>query len=164
VTIHDQNRNYYNRVFIENPPIVEQTIPPGETINDIIVFEQPLKLFGYLDLDLPSHAYVPYVFRIPSSLVEQRAEAPKPAPPPAPKVQQPPPPVEPPYDPEKDLQLRAKVLADYRSGTAAIERKAKGMGFDRGRKYKLTAYENLIEEIASNYNLTADQVRRMIRR
>jgi hypothetical protein len=164
VTISDQNRNYYNRVLLENPPIVEQTIAPGETINDYVVFEPPMRAFGYLDLDLPSHAYIPYLFRIPFMMAE-RVEAPKPVAVPEKRAQPAPaPPPQPPFDPETDPQIRSKVISDYRSGSSAIERKARGMGFDRGRKYKIEAYEKLLDEIGNTYNLTVDQVRRIVRR
>jgi hypothetical protein len=163
IIIHDRNWNYYNRVIIEDPPIVEQTILPGQTIVDMIVFEAPLKLFGYLALDLPSHTYIPYRFYIEGAFVES-VQLPKP-PQIAEKV--PPPPAPPPlvvYDPEADPQVRSRVVADFRRGAGGIERRINGMGFDRGRKFRITGYDDLIEELAANYNLTGDQVRRIVGR
>jgi hypothetical protein len=166
VLIHDQFKNYYNRRYIENPPIIEQTIGPEQTIVDIVAFEPPPKTFGYLDLDLPSQALglhnLPYTFRIPAALVE-RAETPKP--PITVRAPSPPIPPAPTYsDPETDPRVRSRVIGDYKAGAAAIERRANGMGFDRGRKFKLTSYEDLIQEIAANHNLKAEQVRRIIGR
>jgi hypothetical protein len=166
VMLRDQNRNYYNRIMIEDPPIVEQSILPGQTIVDVIAFEPPLKLFGYLELDLPSHIYISYLFNIPGMLIE-RGESPKPPqirentpPPPTPPV----PPTQVYYDPEADPQIRSRVIADYRNDAKVIERKVNGMGFDHGRKFKLLSYDKLIDELAAKYNLTADQIRRIVNR
>jgi hypothetical protein len=161
ILLCDQNRNYYNRVMIDEPPIVEQTILPGNTINDIIAFEPPLKLYGYLDLDLPARPYQTYyLFRISSGMVEIVAD-------PKPQVQKaPPPPVAPPpppFNPENDPQLRIKVRGEYNSGVASIERKARGMGFDRARKYRITAKEQLINDLAETFSLSPSQIRGMTR-
>jgi len=165
IILCDQHKNYYNRIMIEDPPIVAQILEPGQTIVDMIAFEPPLKFFGYLDLDLPSHTYVPYVFEIPGGLVER--ELPKAPPPvqaaaPRPPTQAPPPaPVT--YDPELDFKLKAQVVFEYKDGARSIERKINGMGYDRGRKFRLIAYEKLTKDIAESHNLTVDQVKRMIR-
>ena len=131
----------------------------------MIAFEPPLKFFQYLDLDLPSHTNVPYVFQIPGGLVE-RVELPKPPPvqvaAPRPTTP-PPPPVQPTYDPELDFKLKAQVVSEYREGRGSIERKINGMGFDRQRKFRPIALEKLYNEIAESHNLTVDQIKRMIR-
>jgi hypothetical protein len=165
VIIHDRNWNYYNRVMIQDPPIIEQTILPGQTIVDIIAFEAPLNQFGYLALDLPSHTYIPHRFYIPAGFVQQ-VQLPRPPlvtdrvpPPPAPP---PPPPAF--YDPEADPQVRSRVITDFRRGAGVVERKINGMGYDRGRKYRTTGYNELIEELARNYNLSDGQVRRIVGR
>jgi hypothetical protein len=165
VVLSDALKNYYNRVMIEDPPVKEQVIQPGQTISDLIAFEPPLKQFGYWELYLPSPEHIPFAIRIPSVLVERPASptaaaggaapsaekaAPPPAPPPAPAR------------PENNPQTRSRVLADYRTGSASIERKARGMGFDRGRKFRQEGAEKLIDEIAERYELNSIQVRAIL--
>jgi hypothetical protein len=165
ILLCDQNRNFYNRVFIDQPPIIEETIPQGQTITDILAFEQPLKNYGYLDLDLPAPNHLQYLFRIYGNLVVDAPLPQKPAAPAgtAPGITVPAPPVVQNQNPEANLQLRGKVRDDYFSSKSSIERRAKGMGFDRGRSYIRTNLEKLINDLAETYNLTPTQVRRMVR-
>jgi hypothetical protein len=165
VILNDSLKNYYNRVLIEDPPVTEGWIQPGQTISDLIAFEPPLKQFGYWELHLPSPEHIPYAFRIPSHLAE-RATAPTapagvaaaPAGEAVPRQAPAPAPIR----PENDPQTRSRVLADYRNGAASIERRARGMGFDRGRKFRLEGAEKLIEEIAERYELSSTQVRAIL--
>jgi hypothetical protein len=46
----------------------------------------------------------------------------------------------------------------------SIERKVKGMGFDRARQFRRTAPDALLVQIAEKYGLTVDQVKRMVGR
>jgi hypothetical protein len=55
-------------------------------------------------------------------------------------------------------------VADYQSGARSIERKAKVMGFDRGRQFRRLAHAELIENLAKGYGLTEVQVRRIVGR
>jgi hypothetical protein len=58
----------------------------------------------------------------------------------------------------------AAVIADYRSEARSIERKAKIMGYDRGRQYRRLAHAALLEKLAKAYGLTEMQVRRIVER
>jgi hypothetical protein len=154
IVLCDQYKNYYNRVTITEPPIVEQTILPNTTITDIIAFEAPIRAYGYLDLDLPSARDTLYQFRILAFNTEL-VDVPKPQAP----VQ----PDKPPFNPENDFQLRQRVKSDYLAAASGIVRKSKGMGIDRARKYREKAFEELMKELTERYNLTPSQVRNMVR-
>jgi hypothetical protein len=78
-----------------------------------------------------------------------------------------PPPLSP--DPAKvrpgcDPEVRTGVAAEYEEGLRSIERKVKGMGLDRARKFRRTAPDALESQIAEKYGLTVDPVKRMVGR
>jgi hypothetical protein len=66
--------------------------------------------------------------------------------------------------PEQDPQVRAAILADYREAPRQIERKARVMGFDRGRRFRRGSYDALPARLAEAYGLSENQVRRIIGR
>jgi hypothetical protein len=158
-TLRDQNRNYYNRVPLPSNPT---EILPRQTIMDTLVFEAtPIGVT--LDLTLPyGSGNRAFQIRIPGGLVRRESPAP-------PKVvQQPAPsaPSAPPQpaapEPEQDTHLRAAILKDHRAGMKKIEQTSLGMGYDRGRKYRVTARERLIQTLAKKYALTPAQIERMV--
>lgn len=59
---------------------------------------------------------------------------------------------------------RSTISWFSRRGVASIKRRINGMGFDRGRKFRITGYEKLYAEIAERYNLTDGQVMRIVGR
>jgi hypothetical protein len=65
---------------------------------------------------------------------------------------------------EQDPSVRAAVQADFRSGPREVERKVRGMGYDRGRQFRRTSADALVTRLAAKYGVAEDQVRRMIGR
>jgi hypothetical protein len=66
------------------------------------------------------------------------------------------------YDPMQDMQLRAAVVNDYNQDLRSTERKARGMAFDRSRQFRKKAQEESVQSVATKYQLTDDQVRRLL--
>jgi hypothetical protein len=54
----------------------------------------------------------------------------------------------PPLPHDRDPEVIAAFVTDYRSGARSIERKAKVMGYDRGRQFRRLAHAALIENLA----------------
>ena len=79
VILKDKHKNYYNRVPLPDPPIVENSILPNQTITDVIVFEPPIHTFDHLELDLPPVLGVtPFQFMIPGPFVQRTSLPPAP--------------------------------------------------------------------------------------
>jgi hypothetical protein len=179
--LRDQYKNYYNRLTsfdVQDPPfgaVMRKTdIPHGVTITDVVVFEGEPPSLTELDLDLTIAPTVGmFKFHIPARLIQRPTAAiamvppamgfPRPPAPPDAKLDQPPPPPIP-YNPEQDPQVIQKVTIDYRDGARAIERVARGKGYDAARSFRRSKTEQLLNELAEKYQLTFDQVRRMTAR
>jgi hypothetical protein len=161
VSLRDQFRNYYNR--IPSASESELRIGPGNTVTDTLMFEAPPEAVE-LELDLPTPGEGDaFEFRLPMGQVQRTTPSVTPAPAPRPRVQEPPPrPPPEPYDPEKDERLCSTVRSEYRAGVNHIERRAQGMTFDRGNRFRRTECNTLIKSICDKHSLTVDQVRRII--
>ncbi len=69
------------------------------------------------------------------------------------------PPVPAPYQPEQDPQLRSVILAEYSEAVRAIDRKAKGMAYDRARRHRRTGREEVRFMLAVKHKLNETQAR-----
>jgi hypothetical protein len=150
-----QYGNYYNR--IELPVQGEIAINPGETITDTLAFEAP-PVNASLELDLPvSGTDKSFRFLIPALIVDRFARPASPA-----RAQVVVPAQPEPLDPENDRQLRSRIIADYRAGVKEIERRALGMSFDGGQKYRRTGRQKLLEKLSNAHQLRIEQIRRIV--
>ena len=55
-----------------------------------------------------------------------------------------------------------RIAIQHRAGIRKIERRAMGMSFDRGNKFRRTGRADLIESLSKKYNLKMDQIRRIV--
>jgi hypothetical protein len=167
VILRDQNGGYYNR--IKMPVEGERSIKPNGTIEEKLLFEAtPAGV--YLDLDLPvAGGAQSYQFRIPFAQRPDTVTPPsKPAlaSPPAPsaalKAEKKAAPAQPPYDPEKDPKLTARLKSEYRKGQLAIQRAAMGMGSNDAARHRRNAPKDLLKSLAKQHDLKLEQVRRIV--
>lgn len=178
VLLKDTDRNYYNRIRFapgEHPDgcVESAVIQPAETIKDVLVFEPPSVLNRNLELDLPLSEESVFRFVVPLVMMLPRA-APKgqlivrqpagttPAPSStAPNGAQPdgefPKP-----SPTQNPTLRRTIIAEYREQWGQVERRAKGMSYDRGRQFKRTRRTEILDGLSEKYKVTVDDLRSIL--
>jgi len=64
-------------------------------------------------------------------------------------------------DPETDEKLRAKIRSDYKEKLADINQRKQGMSTNEGNQYKRREVAKLLKRLATESNLTEDQVKKM---
>ena len=176
--LRDAYGNFFNRVSLDSVT-PEKSIDPGETITDRLVFEKT-SFMAELTLDLPIVGTdQQFEFRMLPSFIE-RPGGPPPQrladsvagsrtveTPPTGRTEQPPPAQVPAktesYDPETDEKLRGKVLADYRERMKEIKRAKLGKSSNNAATYERSATKKLVERLATDYDLTEDQVKRIVK-
>jgi hypothetical protein len=185
-TLRDGYGNFFNRVSLDTIG-TESTINPGDTITDRLVYEKTT-FMSDLRLDLPlSGSDQQFEFTIPADFIERLGGRPPvtaggappqrfpDAPsgsrsigdatsgrtPPPPTVQQSPPTPEK-YDPENDEKLCARLRSDYKEKMAEINRRRLGMSSNESNLYRRRETAKLIKKLATDNDLTEDQVKRMI--
>jgi hypothetical protein len=184
-TLRDGFGNFFNRVS-HDTVATESTINAGDTITDRLVYEKT-SFMSELRLDLPfPGSEGQFQFTIPTNFIERPGGPPAVA---AERAipervvdaarskaaadaiarsgAQPQPPTEPippqpeKYDPERDEKLRAKIRSDYREKLADINQRKLGMSSNEGTQFKRRELARLLKRLASDNELTEDQVKRM---
>ena len=160
LTLRDNTKNYYNYIKFSSDDLPIGSNPfaliePGKTISDVLVFESLNNPVAYFELDLP-YGGDAFKFAIPYAFT-QREMLTMPSLP-APQVAPPPPPVA--YDPTTDPSLIANLSQEYRAEYRDVERKTKGMGYDRARTFRRQGYGKIVSHLAEKYGLTEEFVRR----
>lgn len=185
VTLRDMYGNFFNRLSFDTVGS-ETSIPPGETITDRLIFEKtPFQSEMTLDMPVPGTDKV-FKFRITHTFIE-RAGAPSavaagsaptqnmidaaagsrmPQMPTAAQTtvrndQTPGKPEK--YDPEQDDSLRGKILSDFREKMKDIRRVKLGKSSNNASSYERTATNKLVQRLAKDYELTEDQVKRIVK-
>lgn len=167
--------------------VEEAKIAPAETISDLLVFEAPNAPYQSLDLDLPVTDDSAFRFTVPSTMIRSAnlatAAVTQPQPPstPAPGSRQVGGPPRAPSTPPaattspgqvaaapvpngkptlvEEMARRRSITAEYRELWAQVERRAKGMSYDRGRLYKRTRRTEIMNTLAEKYKMTVDELR-----
>ena len=170
ITLKDKHNNHYNRVSLADPPVVGLSIDPGETIEDMLVFEPPVASYTFWDLDLPSRRETPFLFRVPAGFAQGPVEAP------VARVVPPPPP---PRPSSRPLPSRSPAAAAGRqsrrqSGDPGADRRGlrrrgpfyRAEGEEHGVRHRQGVpsprREQCISELAETYKVTVQDVRRMV--
>jgi hypothetical protein len=186
VTLRDIYGNFFNRIS-QKTVATEASIPPGETVTDRLVFERaPFKSEMTLDLPAPGLPDQAFKFRIAPAFIE-RAGGPSPVadgssptqrmidgaagsrtpqmPATAPTAKRDEPTTAKPGkpDPEQDQQLRGKIMADYREKMKDIKRAKLGKSSNNAATYERSATKKLVERLAKDYELTEDQIKRIVK-
>jgi hypothetical protein len=164
VLLRDQFGNLYNQIY---DPHENRSVPASKSTDDYLSFEAPSMPVGMeLDLDIggsdrPFEFSLPIMFirRSPPAIAgysPQKIRTPVPA-----SQQTPPPPV--PYDPENDPKFCAEIIVEYNEAIAAMKKRALGMSFDRGVKFRQTEPDRLRKALAKTYKLEGAQIKRILR-
>ena len=182
--LQDGFGNFYNRMPLETAA-TEVMINPGETITDRLVF-QKTSVMADLTLDLPlAGTEQQFEFTIPRSFIARAgvtpvAAAESTAPqhaadaagssktPGSPKTGRSDQPgleqaaaKSEKADPETDEKVRAKIRSDYREKLADINQRKLGMSTNEGNQYKRREVAKLLKRLATENNITEDQVKKM---
>jgi hypothetical protein len=67
------------------------------------------------------------------------------------------------YDPEQDGELCGKILSDFREKMKDIKRAKLGKSSNNALTYERSATKKLVERLAKDYELTEDQVKRIVK-
>jgi hypothetical protein len=184
--LRDMYGNFFNRVSLDTIG-TETGIKPGETITDRLIFEKtPFMAEVTLDLPVPG-SEKQFEFRITPAFIERpdgppsiaagsappqrlvdaaagsriigtvKSGAPAAQPPPEPT------PAKPEMDgPETGEEIRAKLVSDYKEKIADINRRRLGMSSNDGNLFRRRETAKLIKKLATDNDLSEDQVKRMI--
>jgi hypothetical protein len=157
VILKDSQGNYYNIQHASGDKEVQ--IAPGKSFTDTLLFE-PTTQYTQLDLDLP----IPgtdrsFQFRTPPGFIS-RALVPLQE---LPSIADEAPGAPAPLPPEKDPDVRKKLIAEYREASSDIDRQARGRGFNEGNELRRRGKRDLVKNLGKKYNLDQDQVKGILR-
>ncbi|MDR3632272.1 MAG: hypothetical protein P4L84_00470 [Isosphaeraceae bacterium] len=187
VVLRDVTRKTYERASFspgELPEgcVEESKIAAGETLRDNLVFEAPSPPYRSLELELPLSETSTFRLAVADSMI--RAAKPvaslvvRPLPGAASATS-----AQPagapgaslsdafsgkPAQAEKaaakpsradELALRRTILAEYRELWAQVERRSKGMAYDRGRQYKRSRRTEILNSMSEKYKMPVDDLR-----
>jgi hypothetical protein len=156
ILLKDASQLYYNRIRFPDGScpdgcLEEVVIEPGETIKDVLVCEVPNGNRN-LELDIP-YGNRGYCFTIPAGMIMKVVTE---------SVKKPtevtPPPPQPIFalPPEQDPNIRLAIIREYRRLSAEVERRAKNMGYDRGRQYRRTQRTKILKSLSVKYQVAED--------
>jgi hypothetical protein len=186
VVLRDVYGNFFNRISLDTVG-TETSIPPGETVTDRLIFERaPFQSEMTLDLPVPGMTDQAFKFRVTHAFIERPGGAPPVAAGSAPTQRMvdaaagsrtphiptaaptanhaEPTPAKPErYDPELDDKLCGNILSDFREKMKDIKRAKLGKSSNNAATYERSAVKKLVERLAKDYELTEDQIKRIVR-
>ncbi len=166
VELRDRYGNFYTRYSYATGNLV--SIPSDSAITDRVVFE-PTAFQSELMLDLAvPESQEKLEFLVPVNFIERPHPTPvktasvvPDAPPPS-QTPEPEPKESKPYDPETDVKLCSRILADFHKSIGKIKAHKLGMSTNEGNEWARKEQRKLLKRLAETHNVTAEQLNRII--